>query len=374
MKSARFVFPAIIVVFLGLAFSGQEVKTENGVTVTSNPEKPVLIGGKSVQLTLQENLRIGDKAEEKNELFADIRIARVDTEGRIVVLDWKDFKIKTFDNKGKLLRSFGKKGQGPEEWGQAQDISLTPENNILVFDPGNKRLGVYTPDGKCLKEIPLGKLFPDPARIDTEGNIWAIIMSRDSAKKIYQLIKYDLKLHPLATSASVSAEAGPAHNNVYPEWLVFEKYGKGGWIWAFTAKYELMIMDNQGTIKKKIVKNYRPAKVSESRKKDYIERVKKSLGEDAQYILPNLVFPSDFPPIVSFRTDEKGRVFVRTYEMNMQGNIFFDVFDAEGRYICRFSHPDREKLFAVRNDEAYFLIQENEEGLPLIKRYQLLWR
>jgi hypothetical protein len=374
MKAIRFAFPAIAIVFLGLAFSGQEIKTENGVIVVSNPIKPVMIGGKSVQLTLKENLRIGDKADEKDTLFADIRAARVDTEGRIIVLDWKDFKIKIFDNKGKIVRSFGKKGQGPEEWGQAQDISLTPENNILVFDPGNKRLGLYTQDGKGLKEIPLGKLFPDPARMDAEGNIWAVILSRDSAKKTYQLIKYDLKLNPLATSASVSAEAGPAHNNVYPEWLVFEQYGKGGWIWAFTAKYELMITNSQGIVKKKIVKDYRPTKVSESRKKDYIERVKKSMGEDAAYILPNLVFPSDFPPIVSFRTDEKGRVFVRTYETDAQGNVFFDVFDPEGRYISRFPHPDQEKLFAVRNDEAYFLIQENEEGLPLIKRYQLLWK
>jgi hypothetical protein len=213
MKVARFVFPAIAFVFLGLAFSGQEIKTENGVTVITNPDKPVLIGGKSVQLTLKENLRIGDKTEEKNELFADIRTARVDTEGRIIVLDWKDFKIKIFDRTGKFLRSFGKKGQGPEEWGQAQAISLTPENNILVFYPHNKRLGLYTQDGKGLKEIPLGKLFPDPAWIDTEGNIWAIIMSRDSATKTYQLVKYDQKLNPLAISASVSADAGPAHNN-----------------------------------------------------------------------------------------------------------------------------------------------------------------
>jgi hypothetical protein len=373
MKTAQFMFPVLVVLFWGSISPGQGIKTEKGMMIVSNPEKPVLIGGKSVQLTLKENLRIGDKTEEKNELFADIRAARVDAEGRIVVLDWKDSKIKIFDNKGKFVRSFGKKGQGPEEWGQTQDISLTPEN-IIFFDPGNKRLGLYTQDGKCLKEIPLGKLFPDPARIDAEGNIWAIIMTRDSAKKTYQLIKYDQKLTSLATSVSVSADAGPSHNNVYPEWLVFEEYEKGGWIWAFTAKYELVITDGQGSVKKKIVKDYRPAKVSESRKKDYIERVKKSLGEDAQYILPNLVFPSDFPPIVSFRTDEKGRVFVRTYETDTQGNVFFDVFDPEGRYICRFSHPDKEKLFAVRNDEAYFLIQENEEGLPLIKRYQLLWK
>lgn len=376
MKTARFAFAVMMFLFLfqARALPGQDIKTENGVTVISNPEKPVLLNGKSVGVTLKENLRIGDRPGEKNDLFFDIRAARVDTEGQIIVLDWKDFKIKIFDGEGKFLRSFGKKGQGPEEWGQAQEMSLTPENNILVFDPGNKRLGVYTRNGQCLKEIPLGKLFPDPTRMDAEGNILACTTMRDEAAKIFQLARYDQTLKLLSTLASVRADAGPAHNNTYPEWLIFEGYGKSGWIWAFTKNYEMTIIDGRGTVRKKIIKDAVPAKVSERQKKEYIEKIKKSLGEEAQYVLPLLVFPETFPPLVSLKTDEKQRVYVKTYETDDRGNAVYDVFDSEGRYVCRFSHPDNENLFAVRNDEAYFFLKEDAEGLPLIKRYQLIWK
>jgi len=33
----------------------------------------------------------------------------------------------------------------------------------------------------------------------------------------------------------------------------------------------------------------------------------------------------------------------------------------------------KNEFGAVRNDETYFFIKEDEEGLPLIKRYQLIW-
>jgi len=355
-------------------FPGQDSKIENGVIIISNPQKTVLLNGKAINVALKEDLRIGDKPEEKNDLFFDIRSACVDHEGQIIVLDWKEIKIKIFDRNGKLIRSFGKKGKGPQEWDQPQDISLTPDNHILLFDGGNLRLSVYTRNGQCLSEIPLGTLFPRSARMDNEGNILACVLTRNSTEKTFRIVKHDANLASLSVVATVRAAAGPGHNNTYPEWLLYEVYGQHEWIWAFTDKYEMTIIDGQGIIKKKIIKDYDPAKVTESDKKAFIENVKKVAGEGAREILPSLIFPLTFPPIISFKTDEKRRVYVKTYETDNRGNAFYDIFNAEGRYFCRFSHPANENLFAVRNDEAYFIVKEDEEGLPLIKRYQLVWR
>ncbi len=375
MKTARMMLTAAAFLFILQAWvlSGQDSKIENGVTIISNPKMPVLLNGKAVNVALKEDLRIGDKPDEKNSLFYDIRGARVDNEGQIIVLDWKEVKIKIFDGNGRLIRSFGKKGKGPQEWDQPQDISLTPDHHILVFDGGNNRLSIYTRNGQCLNEIPLGTIFPQQSRMDDEGNILACILTRDRAEKTFRIVKHDPNLSPQSVLATVRANAGPAHNNTYPEWLLYEHYGQGEWIWAFTEKYEMTIIDGQGTVKKKIVKEYSPVKVTEAHKKDFIENVKKVAGEGAREILPSLVFPSAFPPIISLKTDEKQRVYVKTYETDDRGNALYDVFDAEGRYICRFSHPANENLFAVRNDEAYFIVKEDEEGLPLIKRYQLVW-
>jgi hypothetical protein len=87
-----------------------------------------------------------------------------------------------------------------------------------------------------------------------------------------------------------------------------------------------------------------------------------------------LEWPENYPPLYYFALDDRGWMYVSTYEKDIKGNIYFDVFDAEGRCFARFSHPEGETLFVVKKNKAYFLIQESEEGLPLVKRYSMDWK
>lgn len=51
-----------------------------------------------------------------------------------------------------------------------------------------------------------------------------------------------------------------------------------------------------------------------------------------------------------------------------------DVFDAEGRYIAKFCHPRREMIFTAKKNKIYCMVQESEEGIPLVKRYSMVWK
>ena len=50
------------------------------------------------------------------------------------------------------------------------------------------------------------------------------------------------------------------------------------------------------------------------------------------------------------------------------------MFDAEGRCFTRFALLKEEMAFVVRKNKLYALILENEEGLPLVKRYAMTWK
>ncbi|MGZ5556488.1 MAG: hypothetical protein ACXWIA_11945, partial [Candidatus Aminicenantales bacterium] len=64
----------------------------------------------------------------------------------------------------------------------------------------------------------------------------------------------------------------------------------------------------------------------------------------------------------------------QTYETDARGWLLYDVFDTEGRCITRFSLPREEMPFAALKGRLYVLITENEEGIPLVKRYAMEWK
>ncbi len=57
---------------------------------------------------------------------------RVSATGEIFVMDRKQFRIFVFSQDGKLLRSFGKKGEGPGEIRMLIDFHLSPGRTVLV--------------------------------------------------------------------------------------------------------------------------------------------------------------------------------------------------------------------------------------------------
>ena len=84
-------------------------------------------------------------------------------------------------------------------------------------------------------------------------------------------------------------------------------------------------------------------------------------------------YPKQFPFFRSFILDDEGRIFVQTWERADDDHFWYDVFDAYGRYIYRFPHPDGEVISAIKNNKVYCMIQADEEGIPLVKRYTVLW-
>ena len=82
-------------------------------------------------------------------------------------------------------------------------------------------------------------------------------------------------------------------------------------------------------------------------------------------------FPKMFPPFQLFTLDEKGRIFVRTWEKGKEKDEFIhDIFDSEGLFIAQFTSKINVSVW--KNGKAY-AIDENEEGFNIIKKYLVRW-
>jgi hypothetical protein len=341
-----------------------EIKTEGDVTVVRNPKVPVPQPGGPSKLILTQDLVIGRDPAGGPDLFAELRSVGVDDQENIWTLDWEDIKVRVFDKAGRLISTFGKKGQGPREWENPNRMFVTPDGRGVILDIN--KLTFYSLDGTCLKEISTAMSRMARFKIDSRGIIYADDMDF-SEKMILRLIKYDPALTRLATLAEVEEPFKLGAINPIVVLLLCHVTADDRLIWMSNSKYEFHVLSPEGKLARRISKDYAPVKVTGADKERILE------GRDAQ-MRSMIVFPDVFPPVFFFIGDPEGRLYAQTYETDSEGWLIYDVFDTEGRCITRFSLPREEMPFAVKKGKLYVLIQEDEEGIPLVKRYAMEWR
>jgi len=351
----------------------QEVKIEKkeGVVIVHNPKKPVDVPGLPGTLKLREDLQIGIESGDENYMFSQLYSIQVSDEEEIFAYDGLEISIKVFNKNGKFIRKFGQKGQGPGEIQRPTRITLAEDNKITILDLRNNRFSYYSKEGECLKEIPIVKYRPFEAKADSSGNIYGYILIMGE-KVTLDLIKLDqsFKFVKTITSKEMPKEPPPA---ILTELFHFHVLKDDYLIWGRTYNYEFNILDKNGKLIRQIIKDYSPIRVT---KDNLIEEYKRR-NPDTK-IPPKLPripdhFPNHFPVFENFICDEKGRIFVRTYERDEEDNVYYDVFDAEGRYFTRFSLPFEEKVSVVKKNKMYCMIHGDKEGIPKIKRYEMKW-
>ena len=88
-------------------------------------------------------------------------------------------------------------------------------------------------------------------------------------------------------------------------------------------------------------------------------------------LIRKVEFPEYYPAFRSLSIDDEGRIFVRTFERDEENSLYYDVFDSEGKYIAKIAlkYPP---TFWKKN--MLYCVQEDEEGLHVVKRYKVTWK
>jgi len=370
----------IIVIFLWIAllmFSpcfAQKIKIEkkDDVTIVHNPKKPAKVPGAPKSLTLEEDLCIGVESGDEDYMFAQLRSVQVDEEEDIIVLDWKYNVIKVFDKNGKLIRTFGKHGQGPGEIQGPSRMYLKGGKDIGILDTSNNRFSYFSKEGECLKETGLGKhamIFR--AIPDSRGFIYGDTFSIEGNLRKHSILKFDPEFNLVMTVVTFDNSLSIRELNPVREGPVYQVMANDRFVWAHTYEYVLHVLDPEGKLIKKIIKDHKQIKINEKEKE---KMIKEMFGDEPTPSGFKIAIPKHYPPIYYLLGDNKEKIYVRTYEQDSQGKIKWDVFDEEGRYILSFFHPEEDIVFVIKNDKGYSMILESEEeGIPLVKRYKMIW-
>ncbi|MBC7361587.1 MAG: 6-bladed beta-propeller [Candidatus Aminicenantes bacterium] len=321
-------------------------------------------------LTLKKELTIG-KLEEGGSLFGTIAGAAVTADGRIVVLDSKEKKIKIFDPAGKLLKEFGREGQGPGEWSMPVGLQLVSNRQLIVADGGGRKLVYLDLEGNLLKEVSYAKKLALMKIIERGSCYLATEMGLEGNSLTYnvalydanfdQLFKIDTLLMPMPTGGSKINPFDTAYDYCLDS--------KGNIIYGRATAYEIKYFTPEGKLFKVVRKEYQPQAISEKDKQDILKMIPETAGINLKEML---AFPEKYPAFSSLFVDEEDRLYVRTYERGkVRDSYVVDIFNQEGKLIARCEMP--EGGFLMKGGKLY-AVEKDEEDYQYLSRYQATWK
>lgn len=373
--------------FCGTKQGKVERVIEDGVEILINHVEPYKIKEEPSSLHLEEEFSIDTERDDLAEKgLTDIGSYDVDSKGNIYFFQRRDSDLNIlykFDKDGNFQEAIGKRGQGPGEIQFPVLLWITDKDDIPIQDGNTKKLYVFDTQGVLIRET----------RIESEegfGNFVFYPMVNGN------YLKYGEYFDPESQHRQNILQLYNTHFEIVKELdrcdhgkvvaftqekkvftpRVFIGQISNGKIYVGHEKrgYEILVYDLDGRLLKKIRKDYNPAEVPDAFKENW-------RGNIGRYE-NKLVFPDKMPPFHYFFLDDKGRLYVKTYEKGAQKDEYMhDVFNAEGFFITRKSmagygswiYPGDSLNRAKAKNKRFYCIREKENGFKELVVYKMTW-
>ena len=145
-----------------------------------------------------------------------------DNEGDIFISDgYINSRVAKYDKNGDWVKSFGTPGDKPGEFNTPHGIANDARGNIYVADRGNKRIQVFDPDGKFLREIRIDAPVPPNAKpwmgnmpnastsaAQSPGAPWTVCISPGPTQYIYTSDSFPGRIYKLTLDGQLVGVLG----------------------------------------------------------------------------------------------------------------------------------------------------------------------
>lgn len=387
----KFTFIALASLFLAACSSrieGPKRIVENGIEVVVNDTKPYPVKGESRALSLREEFQIDTEGDAMSAAgLSDVAAVDADSRGRIYVFQpakGRDLLVFQFDDRGKLLKSFGRIGQGPGEIQSPYYLRMTAKDEIPIFDRGANRLLFFDTDGRLTgsKNLPPGlNLVPQMGVYLLEnGNILAFYLSLREDQKIRKIVAglFGPDFRKVRDLLEYDAFKEPEeYENIFLEKPVIGVSKTAIYIGWGKAGNDIAVYDLGGLLKHKIRVPFTPVKVSLGSRTELLARAPQG------HPIRRLKIPGLFPPFLSLFSDDLGRLYVARFETETgTGANLCDVISVDGVRILRaglgyndlsrYLMEPRSYDVVLKNDRCY-CVREKPSGFKEIVVYTMSW-
>ena len=335
------------------------IEEVDGVTVVKNPKEPMY--GEDV-FSLEEELSIGESEGREEYMLSEVGSIAVDDEERIYVSDRKETHIKVFDKNGVYLITIGRKGQGPGEFERISGMQITQQKELLVFDMRIRRISFFSLDGEFIRLKSIGEIQALELKMNSKENfiVDSVLLDPRNFLAVTSLKIFDSNLKLIATI--YTSDPKDVLTPFLP-FMVWTLYKIDNIVVGYNNTYEFQVLEPEGKLIKKIMKEYFPVKITEEERKERLKQLQQSEKKEV---------PEFYPAYLNFTVDDDDRIFVQTMERpkNKKG-YYYDVFDSEGKFIVKIPLKIRPRIW---KKNKLYSIEEDEEGYQYIKRYKVTWK
>ena len=353
-----------------------KVVIEEGVRVIQNPAHSLY--GK-IHFRLEEDLSIGSE-EDENYMFYLVWHIAVDKKGNIYVVDWGKKHVQMFDDRGQYIRTIGRQGQGPGEFGSPDGVFVI-DINREIYVPDGFSIEVFSATGDYKRTIIL-KTYNRSYCISPGGVIIGETdkhIFKDDDKNQTSKILATLRFINSADGSESTIASFPDQRSKNIEGRV-AKFTHGyehefhlgavdpqTFVYGFSSDYLLNIIDSTGKILFKIQKESTPLPISKEEK----DTVKEKYRDSPIKNLNNIPFPKHKPYFGRILTDGD-KIFVMHYRSPQDQSKAWpiDIFDNRGYYLYEGMFPVQPKI--IKNGFVYLIESSDETGNIRVKRYKII--
>lgn len=371
----------------GSGWTGTMTDSAGVVIVENNGSVPLDGGGWSI--AAEPDLAIGTVEGDAVYQFFGIAGAHRTADGRIAVVNAGSREVRVYDASGVFVRSFGRRGGGPEEF-EMPLLAGVSHDTLIVVDQAHHRISMVHPDAGIVRVARVADAvgpFLNPVGAFANGEAvfgGALDMERtelhqglNRASTFYRSCNPDGA--PAADfghqpGADFFMEHGPGAK---PRLVPFGRMPLAAvspdrFYFGSQDGWEIEAYDPSGTLVRLIRLDREPVAVTDADTRRYVDDMTADIpGEyvaQAREMLSATPVPDFFPPYGALETDALGYLWVADYARPGEDASTWTIFDPDGRLSGRVTAPPHVAPLQIGAD--YLLgVYRDALGVEYLHRY-----
>jgi hypothetical protein len=354
----------------GARTAGPVVRDSAGVRIVENAA-PAWGEGDAWRLSAEPALDVGVLDGPAEYQLGSVAGAVRLSDGTLVVGDGQGKNLRWFDHEGRHLRTVGREGDGPGEFGVVAWVAAVGDS-VAVGDWSNLRVSVFAPDGSLVRSVSSGDPaggFHAPTGYLPGGTLLlragAVRGSRAPDGPVRDSVRL-FRLDPGGESAREIGRFAGAELFVHREgnatMIMQRPFGRAervavvpdGFFYGAADRYEVGRYGADGTLLRLIRRSQAPRAVTpadtERFRQEYLARASESSRTLQERVLERAAVPEVMPAYDDVLADRAGNLWVRDFRVVENDPSTWTVFDPDGRMLGGVTTPPRFRLTEVGAD------------------------